>query len=85
MVAVDSAVPAASTLAVDIGSIVRVTGLPRGSATLVDVFVEGVNDTIRADSWTRTFNTSPLQVGGQVWLLGDATYGVLGVTTTLGI
>lgn len=73
----------ATLLGLDVGSVLRVSNLPRGSGTFVDVFVEGVNDYISALAWRRTLNTSPLQVGGAVWVLGSSTYSVLGSTTVL--
>lgn len=70
-------------LGLDVGSVLRVDNLPRGSGTFVDVFVEGVNDYISTQTWRRTLNTSPLQVGGAVWILGSPIYSVLGSTTIL--
>ena len=82
---IDAVVPIATTAALDIGSVIQVTGVPRGSSTTLTVFVEGVNDSITKDSWRRTVNTSPLRTGGATWVLQDATYGLLGLTTVLGI
>lgn len=84
LVTTEATVTSATLLALDIGSVLRVTSVPRGSGSQVDVFVEGVNDYISPTAWRRTWNTSPLQIGGQVWLLGSATYSVLGSTTILG-
>jgi hypothetical protein len=69
----------------DIGNVLRIENLPRGSGSLVDVYVEGVNDYINHVSWRRTFNTSPLQVGGQAWLLDSTEFSVLDSTTILSI
>lgn len=84
LVTTEATVASATLLALDVGSVLRVTSVPRGSGSQVDVFVEGVNDYISATAWRRTWNTSPLQIGGQVWLLGSTTYSVLGSTTILG-
>lgn len=80
----DATVSTATLLALEISDVLRVTDIPRGSGTQVDVFIEGINDYINATAWRRTYNTSPLQVGGQVWLLGSTDYSVLGSTTILG-
>ena len=82
---IDSVVPIATTAALDIGSVIQVTGVPRGSSTTLSVFVEGINDSITAQSWRRTVNTSPLRTGGATWVLQDSTFGLLGTTTILGI
>jgi hypothetical protein len=84
LVTADPTIPSSTLLGLDIGAIVRVTGLPMGSVTFVDVFIEGVNDSINANGWRRTYNTSPFQAGGSVWLLGSTTYSLLGTTTRLG-
>ena len=80
----DATTSATTLLAVDVNSVVRVTSVPLGSITTVDVFVEGVNDYITPNSWTRTWNTSPLRAGGQAWVLGSSSYSQLGTTTILG-
>jgi hypothetical protein len=84
LVAIDSTVAIASTAALDVGSVVNVTSVPRGSLTTLSVFVEGVNDTITATSWQRTLNTSPLRTGGATWVLGTPPYSTLGTSTIVG-
>lgn len=72
----------------DIGSLIAPTGtLP---ASFPDVnfstewFVEGVTETIKQDGRQIQFYTSPAEVQ-RAWKPGDATYGVLGSTTRVGI
>lgn len=84
LVTADATVPASTLLPLDIGDVLSVTSVPLGSTTTVDVFIEGVNDYINQNAWRRTWNTSPLRAGGQVWILGDPTYSILGLTTIAG-
>ena len=79
----DATVPFTTSIALDIGTLLRITGLPRTLKTTLDFFIEGIDDTITETSWTRTLTTSPVKFGGQGWVLNDATYGVLGTTTLL--
>lgn len=68
----------------DVGNVLSITGLPTdhtGSSSSL-FYVEGVSDNVTASSWMRTFNVSPADLAA--WVLGDATYGVLGTTTRLG-
>jgi hypothetical protein len=61
--------------AADIGTLVRVTGLPSNAPDdQVDVFVEGYSERIAVDEWRITWNTSP---GGAwpVWTLEDPVLG----------
>jgi hypothetical protein len=52
------------------------------TAISVDVFVEQIHESIRPGSWQMSFDLSP---AGDLtgWVLGDATYGLLGQTTKL--
>jgi PKD repeat protein len=61
--------------------------LGKGSVLTHECRIEGVRHEYQADplTWTTTFNLSPVppaEVAGY-WLLGDATYSNLGVTTVL--
>lgn len=63
-----------------------VTGLPTqapSAAGVGDLVIEGWTEVITKDSWELTFNASAW-THQQAWLLGDATYSVLGTTTRLG-
>lgn len=70
--------------ALDISRRIEVTGLPStttpGGAT-VDLYVEGVEETISATEWRMSLATSP--AWGYVWQLDDATYSDLGSTAVL--
>lgn len=72
-------------MAADIGTRCDVSGL-RSTAptTSLQLFVEGISEDIGANSWTTSFTTSPADTTA-VWILGDATYGVLGSTTRLAL
>lgn len=62
----------------------RVTGLPsQAPASTLDLVVEGWTETLSADAWSMAITTSTYNPAGSGWLLGDATYGVLGSTTRL--
>jgi hypothetical protein len=68
----------------ELGDRLSITGLPsQAPAGLADQIIEGWTETLTAASWDMTFNTSPWGLE-QAWILGDATYGVLGSTTRLG-
>lgn len=72
--------------ALEVGSRVQVTGLPSTApSTSLDLFAEGFSDTISANGWTRTINTSPVSASGSVWQLESATYGQLDTTTILAV
>ena len=73
----------AAALSLDIGR--RVTVKRRTSAGVTisgDYYVEQVNHAVNGDAatWKVTYQLSPVFVP-QVWILGDATNGVLGSTT----
>lgn len=72
-------------LATEIGDRCDVTGLPSTApSTTLQLFIEGVSGSIADDEFTMTFTTSPADTTA-VWILGDATYGVLGSTTRLAL
>lgn len=52
-----------------------------------DVIIEGISHAFSDQSWETTFLLSPADpntvAGGGYWILGDATYSLLGVTTRL--
>ena len=65
------------------GDRITISGLPAQSpVATADVLVEGLSESIRSGSWRLTFNTIPAATY-RVWVLGDATYGVLDSTTRL--
>lgn len=67
----------------DISSFFSVTGLPaQASASSMRVTVEGYTETIREKSHVIQFRTSA-SARDSVWVLGDATHGVLDSTTRL--
>jgi len=69
-----------STLAaLDVSDLIRITI----SATNYDLVVEGLQDRVDVGGWVRAMNVSPNYLS-QVWLLEDATYGLLDTTTVLG-
>jgi hypothetical protein len=84
LVTTDPTVDSDVLLALDVSDMLRLTSVPRGSVTQIDVFIEGANDSITPASWRRSWNTSPIRAGGQVWVLGDPVYSILGSTTILG-
>lgn len=65
----------------DIGSVLQCTGLPTGSApaTSMTQQIQGYTETRTAESYGVKFNTTPTFMN--VWILQDATYGVLDSTT----
>lgn len=71
-------------LAADIGTRFTLSTLPSNApASSMDMFIEGMTETITAVEHRVSFRTSPAEVFN-VWLLGDATYGVLNTSTRLG-
>lgn len=71
---------------VSIDSRISVTNLPAAApVSTLDLFVEGVTDTINLNGWTRKFNTSSVERSGAVWQLDSDVYSVLDSTTTLGV
>jgi hypothetical protein len=82
-------IPSANTalwpaaLGCEIGTRVTVNRRPKtGAAISLDFFVESVEHAVDQDSWVTTFLLSPA-IGTSVWILEDATYGQLDVTTQL--
>jgi hypothetical protein len=69
----------------DVGSRLQVSLLPATSpvGTTADLIVQGWTETLGRDQWTWEATTSAAS-DLQVWILGDATWGVLGSTTRLG-
>ncbi len=70
-----------------IGQRIHIAGLPDDApATEMDFFVESVSHNVVRDGdrlkWLVTLELSPGDLA-QGWILGDATYGILGETTTL--
>lgn len=54
-----------------------------GSAWTREATVEGVQHTIDPERWVTRYLTAPADLTGSWWILGDATYGILG-TARLG-
>lgn len=74
----------AAILGLGVGSRLDVSGLPSQAASgTAQYFVEGYTETIGPESYTFVFNVSPPGLTLGVWILEDATYGVLGETTRL--
>ena len=72
-------------MAADVGTRCDVSGLrSTAPSTSLQLYVEGVSEDIGANSWVTSFTTSPADTTA-VWILGDATYGVLGSTTRLAL
>ena len=78
----------AAAMTLDLTSFLRASGMPiqTPAGTTLDVLVESITETIQAGGsepvWSLTFNVS-MQSARSAWVLGDAVYGVLGVTTKL--
>lgn len=74
----------AAMLGAEIGTRFTVTGLSAANApaTSMDLIVEGVSERIDAMEHRITLRTSPAELF-DVWILEDATYGVLDSTTRL--
>ncbi len=76
----------AATLAVDFGDKITIASLPTASlpfSTYV-ACVEGYTETIGPGTWTTVYSLSSITAAGtdtRPWILGNATYGVLGSTT----
>lgn len=77
-------------LARELSDWVEITGLPSqtpGGSTTVDLYIEGWSEVLKYGTgtdpeWSMTFNSSNV-ANERAWILGDATYGQLGVTTRL--
>lgn len=71
-------------LGAEIGDRVTVNRRTTAGFTMTaDYFIEQISHAQKPDEWTVQFQMSPA-FRTQVWLLGDATYGVLDSTTILG-
>lgn len=55
-----------------------------GYTMSADFFIEQIGHTSSPGEWTVTLQMSPAPAGFQPWILGDATYSVLGTTTIPG-
>lgn len=74
-----------TVLGMELGDRATVRRRPRGVTMAADFFVERIEHTIKAGdgTWTTAIQASPVD-RQQVWLIGDATFGQVGVTTVLG-
>lgn len=72
-----------AALALELGDHVRISSWPtQAPASALDLIVEGFKESQSEKTWKLTFNTAPAQLF-YAWILGDATYSVLGSTTRL--
>lgn len=72
-----------AVLALELGDYFRVPNLPALSPlATAELIVEGLREELSLTEWSITFNTVPAPLF-RAWVLGDATYGVLGITTRL--
>jgi Concanavalin A-like lectin/glucanases superfamily len=68
-----------------IGERTTVKRRPPGGGTLsVDAFIEGIDNDVPVDGWPVTTLRLGAPEPATSWILGDATYGLLGTTTLLG-
>ena len=72
-----------AALALTFGDRFALTGMPAQVDAAMDLVVEGLVMSGSSTSWAMGLNTSPWALA-QTWILEDAVYGVLGVTTRLG-
>jgi hypothetical protein len=83
LLTLDTPAKVQAALALELGDRVTVASLPAQSPiATADLIVEGIKETQKTDTWTLTLNTVPSAVY-QAWILGDATFSQLGVTTRL--
>lgn len=73
-----------AALGIRIGDRVTVNRRTTAFTMSADYFVEQVGHDRAADKWEVTYQLSPFSATRQPWLLEDATYGQLGITTVLG-
>lgn len=73
-----------SLLALELGDRITVASLPSATSpmTTADLIVEGISESQTHSTWRFTLNTVAADLF-RAWVLGDATYGVLGSTTKL--
>jgi len=82
LVTAAASVSVSDLLTAEVGTRFTVTSTPDTWVAATTFFVEGVSDQVGATGWRRSMTVSPVS-SGTVWVLGDATYSVLGVTTIL--
>ena len=82
LVTAAASVSVSDLLTAEVGTRFTVTSTPDTWVAATTFFVEGVADQVSATGWQRSMTVSPVS-SGTVWVLGDATYSVLGVTTIL--
>ena len=72
-------VDVADALTADVSTRIQVTPMPTAESpdTTLDLFVEGIRDRITHAEWRRMFTTSSAAAKSNVFILDDATYGVL--------
>jgi hypothetical protein len=84
----DTATPSISAVyAIDIDSMISLTGMPASmslDSAALEYFVEGIQETISLTKREVLFYTSGASTS-RAWIPGDATYGVLGTTATVGV
>ncbi len=69
----------AALLSAEVGARLASTNLPAdvSATSTVDLFIEGIRDSITKSSWLRTFTTSAVGTSGAVMVLDDTAYGRL--------
>lgn len=74
---------ARSVLGAQIGDMIQILGMPATTpgGTTVNLIVEGVEESLSATDWRVTFATSPAGSDSGAWVLDDAAYSLLGLTT----
>ncbi|GAA1790259.1 hypothetical protein GCM10009795_039950 [Nocardioides hankookensis] len=72
-----------AVLALEVGDHIVVADLPALSPLAdAELVIEGIRYVVSQTEFKVTFNTAPAQLF-RAWVLGDATYGALGITTRL--
>lgn len=75
-----------SCLTADISTRVNVTGmLTQAPSSTFDGFIEGWTEQIGAKEWSIEFFTSPVLLEDNVWILEDATYGIIDSTNVIAL
>jgi hypothetical protein len=73
-----------SCLSADISTRVNVTSLPsQAPSSTFDGFIEGWSEKIGVNDWSISFFTSPILLEDNVWIVEDATYGVIDSTNVI--
>jgi len=81
----------AASLTLEIGDLIRHSVKPPGASYTVtkDYWVEGIEHNVSDSDWLTTLSVSPIDPtmtnGLGYWILGDATYGLLGQSTYLAL